>query len=72
VAKHVGAKLQLETVGGFEALRRRHDARVVDENMKRALRGEFLLRELMHGREAGEIDKRQFGVRSGYVGVQTG
>ncbi len=33
--KHVGAELQLEAVGSFEASRGRHDACVIDEKVER-------------------------------------
>ena len=72
VAEDVNADLEFEAVCCLQTLRRGHDACVVDEDMERAMLGEFLLRKVAHGAEGGKVENGQLGVGAGRVGVQAG
>jgi len=56
VAEDVGAELQLEAVGGFEAFWRRPDTGVVDEEIEDGVAGEFAGGEGADAAEGGEVE----------------
>ena len=53
--EYVGAELQFEAVGRFEAPARRHDARVVDEDVERPPLRELKRAKGAHRSKACEI-----------------
>ncbi len=72
MAEDVGAELEFEAVGCLQAPGRGHDACVVDEDVEWAMLGEFLLGEVAHGTQGGEVENGQLGLGAGRVGVQAG
>ena len=65
VAQMVRAQLQLETVGGFPALRRRHHRRIVDQHVQAAMRPQQGIGEGLYGIQAGEVDSTEAHPRPG-------
>ena len=72
MAEDVRAELEFESVCCLQTPGRGHDAGVVDEDVERAMLGEFLLGKVAHGAEGGEVKNGQLGVSAGRVGVQAG